>query len=188
MTKTRFFLTLLVVLGFQAVDTTAQTTAKELVVVIKQNYTYDDPRWNTQVTLEKGEAITVMDHGGSSYEFWPYPAADVSIPKKVTRLPGSAGEHYLVINGTNVRLRKGPSTNYGYYCTNVASGASVYHNQFISDKNKPKEDEWGLKAQWEPYYLPKGTRLPYLGKQNGFYKTKFNSQVFYISAKFTLLK
>ena len=39
MTKTRFFLTLLVVLGFQAVDMTAQTTAKELVVVIKQNYT-----------------------------------------------------------------------------------------------------------------------------------------------------
>lgn len=188
MTKTRFLLTLMVVLGFQTADMTAQGTAKERVVVMRQNYTYDDPRWNTPVTLDKGEAITVMDNGGNTYEYWPYPAADVSVPKNVTRLPGGAGEHYIIINGTNVRFRKGPSTRYGYYCYNSINTASVYHNQFVTDSRKPQTDDWGLKAQWDPYYLPKGTRLPYLGKQNGFYKTKFNGQVFYISAQFCLLK
>ena len=172
----------------QTVNVMAQDNAKEIVVVMKKNYTYEDPRWSQPVTLEKGEAITVMSDGSSTYNYWPYPAADVSIPKSVTRLPGSNGERYLQINGTNVRLRKGPSTNYGYYCYNSASTASVYHNQFIHENNKPQTDDWGLTAEWEPYYLPKGTRLPYLGKKNGFYKTMFNGTTFYISAKFCLLK
>ena len=166
----------------------AQDNSKEIVVVMKRNYTYEDPRWSQPVTLEKGKAITVISDGSSSYAFWPYPAADVSIPKAVTRLPGSNGEHYILINGTNVRLREGPSTKYGYYCYNSASGASVYHNQFIHDSRKPKTDDWGLMAEWEPYYLPKGTRLPYLGTKNGFYKTMFNGTVFYISAKYCKLK
>ncbi len=184
--KKSFFLCLLLL--FLSLSGTALRAQKKEVVVMSRNYTYDDPRWNTPVQLEKGEAITVTAADGGYYEYWPYPAADVAIPKNVTRLPGAAGERYLVVNGTNVRLRKGPSTNYGYYCYNAANTASVYHNQFITERNKPKTDDWGLSAEWEPYYLPKGTRLPYLGKQSGFYKTKFNGQVFYISAKFTLLK
>ena len=181
---------LLSVMAFfcQAVNVMAQGEPKEIVVIMKKNYTYEDPRWSQPVTLEKGEAITVMSDGDSNYNYWPYPAADVEIPKSVARLPGSNGEHYLLLNGTNVRLREGPSTNYGYYCYNVASSASVYHNQFIHDRNKPKTDNWGLTAEWEPYYLPKGTKLPYLGKKNGFYKTMFNGIQFYISAKYCLLK
>lgn len=171
-----------------AFNVMAQEDSKEVVVVMSRNYEYEDPRWSQPVTLEKGETITVMDNGNDTYQYWPYPAADVAIPKDVARLPGSNGERYIQINGTNVRFREGPSTNYGYYCYNAANTASVYHNQFIKDNKKPKTDDWGLTAEWRPYYLPKGTRLPYLGKENDFYKTTFNGTIFYISAKYTLLK
>ena len=188
MKKTKVLLLLVIALFCQTVNVMAQGEEKVIVVVLKRNYTYEDPRWSQPVTLEKGKAITVNSDGSSTYNYWPYPAADVSIPKDVARLPGSNGEHYIIINGTNVRFREGPSTNYGYYCYNAASGASVYHNQFIHDNKKPKTDDWGIMADWKPYYLPKGTRLPYLGKAKGFYKTMFNGVVFYISAKYCLLK
>ena len=187
--KMKLSVAIMLLLAFSPVtQMKAQAQQKEVVVVMKQNYKYDDPRWDMSVQLDKGEAITVMDVGGTSYEYWPYPAADVSVPKNVTRLPGGAGEHYIIINGTNVRFRKGPSIRHGYYCYNAINTASVYHNQFVTDSRKPKTDDWGLEAEWKPYYLPKGTRLPYLGKKNGFYKTKFNGQVFYISAQFCRLK
>lgn len=188
MTKIQVFLLSVIAFCCQTVNVVAQNTPKEIVVVMKSNYTYEDPRWAHPVTLEKGVAITVMSDGSASYNYWPYPVADVEIPKEVTRLPGSNGERYLLLNGTNVRLREGPSTKYGYYCYNEENSASVYHNQFIRDNKKPKTDDWGLRAEWVPYYLPKGTRLPYLGKENGFYKTMFNGTVFYISAKYCLLK
>ena len=179
---------LILTLLFTATAAIAQTTSKEKVVIMNRNYVYEDPRWEQSATLPKGEAIIVQDVG-TAYEYWPYPAADVRIPKNVAHVPGTVkGERYLVINGTNVRLREGPSLRHGYYCINVLSGASVYHNQFVTDKNKPKVDEWGLEAEWEPYYLPKGTRIPYLGRQGDFYKTKIDGVVFYISAKFCLLK
>ena len=189
MKKYKVFLLSVIAFFCQAVSALAQDEPKEIVVVMTKNYTYEDPRWSNQVTLEKGKAITVMSiKDRPSYNYWPYPAADVEIPKEVTRLPGSNGERHLKVNGTNVRLRKGPSTKYGYYCYNAANTASVYHNQFINDNKKPKIDNWGLTAEWEPYYLPKGTLLPYLGKENGFYKTMFNGTYFYISAKYCLLK
>ena len=188
MNKTRVLLLSFIAILCQAVHVMAQNEPKEIVVVMKTNYTYEDPRWGQPVTLEKGHAITVWSDGSATYDYWPYPAANVGLPKNVTRLPGSNGERYIQINGTNVRLRKGPSTNYGYYCYNQASTASVYHNQFISNGAKPKTDDRGLYAEWKPYYLPKGTRLPYLGKKNGFYKTAFNGEIFYISAKYCLLK
>lgn len=183
----RFFVLCLSTLFVYFTEMTAQDN-KEVVVVMKHNYTYEDPRWGEPVEIVKGEAITVIPSSKSTYQYWPYPAADVEIPKKVTRLPGEAGEQYIVLNGTNIRFREGPSTNYGYYCINTQSSASVYHNQFIKNPSAVKTDNWGLTAEWEPYYLPKGTRLPYLGKKNGFYKTKLDGIVFYVSAKFCLLK
>ena len=188
MKKSHILLLSVIAFFCQTVNVMAQGEPKEIVVVMKRDYTYEDPRWSQPVTLEKGQAITVMSDGSASYSYWPYPAADVEIPKEETRLPGSNGEQYLQINGTNVRLREGPSTNYGYYCYNEENTASVYHNQFIRDNKKPKTDDWGLTAKWVPYYLPKGIRLPYLGKKNGFYKTRFNGTQFYISAKYCLLK
>ena len=187
MKQLRFFLLSALAFLCQTTDMKAQDV-KELVVVMNRNYTYQDPRWESSVVLKKGEAITVINEKGANYDYWPYPAANVAIPKKVTHVPGAAREHYIVLNGANIRLRKGPSLNHGYYCYNELSGASVYHNQFIKDNNKPKTDEWGLEASWKAYTLPKGTRLPYLGTEKGFYKTKFNGMVFYIQAKSCLLK
>lgn len=189
MRKWKVSMALLIACMIQSANVMAQD-AKEVVVVTNRNYTYDDPRWSQPVELPKGTAIKVLDEGGGDdYYYWPYPAANVVIPRNVAHVPGYIkGERYLVLTGTNVRLREGPSTKYGYYCYNIASSASVYHNQFISDTNQPSKDDWGLEAEWRPYYLPKGTRLPYLGKQGDFYKTKFNNQVFYISAKFCVLK
>ncbi len=172
----------------QTADVVAQEEPREIVVVMKRDYTYEDPRWSHSVTLDKGKAITVMDDGGPYYNYWPYPAADVSIPRNVTRLPGSNGEKYLQLNGTNVRLREGPSTRYGFFCYDAASGASTYQYRFIHDGEKTEPDEWETIVDWTPYYLPKGIRLPYLGKENGFYKTRFNGTVFYISARYCLLK
>ena len=188
MKKANYFLLSIIAFFCQGVNLLAQDGPKEIVVVMKSDFTYEDPRWSQPVTLEKGEAITVMGDGDVTYNYWPYPAANVEIPVEVTRLPGSNGERYIQINGTNVRFRQGPSTSYGYYCYNAASTASVYHNQFIHDNKMPKNDDWGLTAEWKPYYLPKGTRLPYLGKEKDFYKTSFNGTTFYISAKYCLLK
>ena len=126
--------------------------AKEVVVVMSRNYTYEDPRWGQPVELTKGTAIKVLDEGGGDdYYYWPYPAANVVIPRSVAHVPGKVkGERYLVLTGTNVRLREGPSTKYGYYSYNIASSASVYHNQFITDNNQPAKDDWGLDAEcWE---------------------------------------
>jgi len=188
MIRLRFFLVAVLAFFCQSAIIMAQSKPIEIVVVMKSDYTYDDPRWSMPVTLKKGQAITVMSDGSAPYNYWPYPVADVEIPRNVARLPGSNGEHYLQITGTNVRLREGPSTNYGYYCYNEMNTASVYHNQFIQDNKKPKTDDWGLTAEWTPYYLPKGTKLPYLGKKNGFYKTQFNGTQFYISAKYCKLR
>lgn len=174
---------------FFATGANAQEDGKEIVIVLSQDYTYEDPRWGENVTIDAGTSITVLDSGGEEYQYWPYPASDTFIPKSLTHLPGQgAGERYFVLTGTNVRLREGPSLNHGYYCANILSGASVYHNQFVKDRYKPREDEWGLRAEWEPIYLPKGTRLVYLGQKNGFFKTQFNGQTFYISSKYCKLK
>ena len=153
-----------------SVDLKAQSETKELIVVLNKNYTYEDPRWGSPVELKRGEAISVYDKAGASYEYWPYPAADVAIPKKVAHVPGTA------------------SAQSPYYCYNADSGASVAHNQFVSDKARPATDDWGLQADWQPYTYPKGTRLLYQGKQGNFYKTKIGGQEFYISAKQCQLK
>ena len=164
-----------------SVDLKAQSETKELIVVLNRNYTYEDPRWGSPVELKRGEAISVYDKAGASYEYWPYPAADVAIPKKVAHVPGTVkGECCLIVTTNGLRLLEKPSAQSPYYCYNADSGASVAHNQFVSDKARP--------ADWQPYTYSKGTRLPYKGKQGNFYKTKIGGQEFYISAKQCQLK
>ena len=158
-----------------SVDLKAQSETKELM--------------GSPVELKRGEAISVYDKAGASYEYWPYPAADVAIPKKVAHVPGTVkGERCLIVTTNGLRLLEKPSAQSPYYCYNADSGASVAHNQFVSDNARPATDDWGLQADWQPYTYPKGTRLLYQGKQGNFYKTKIGGQEFYISAKQCQLK
>ena len=63
MNKTRVLLLSFIAILCQAVHVMAQNEPKEIVVVMKTNYTYEDPRWGQPVTLEKGHAITVWSDG-----------------------------------------------------------------------------------------------------------------------------
>ncbi len=66
----------------------------------------------------------------------------------------------VVLNGTSVRLRLGPSTKHEY-----------------------------LKRQdGSPRYLNKGARLVYLGEEGDFYKCKFEGQTVYVSKQFSVLQ
>lgn len=163
--------------------------AQEKIVVMSQNYTYEDPRWGGNQLLEKGTAIRVYpseSEGGYEY-FCGYTAASVILPKRVAHLPGTVrGERCIVVNGTNVRLREGPSTKSGIYCYDENNGSSVARQQFRKVPGVEKTED--MEYHWVPDYLPKGTRLPYLGRVGDFYKTTFDNTVFYIAAKYCLLK
>ncbi len=161
----------------------------QVIVVANNDITYEDPRWGVSQVLEKGSAISVQD-AGTDYEWWLYPAAFVSLPKKNLHIPGTkAGERCVVINGTNARFREKPSVKSGILCYDIASGASYYSRKFVSQTQIQRDlKEDGIPVYWDPYYLPKGTRLPYLGKTSGFYKTSFNGLTLYISARHCYLK
>ncbi len=77
----------------------------------------------------------------------------------VSVTPPANNVSYVVINGTNVRLRLGPGTNYSYL-TN-SNGA--------------------------PVYLPKGTSLKYLGQQGDFNKAEYKGRTVYISKKYSYI-
>lgn len=175
-----------------AIASCVMTLAQEqssIVVVMNDEYTYSDPRWGQNVTLDKGSAITVYNIEGDDYEYWPYPAAEVAIPKSVAHIPGTVnGERCLVINASNVRFLEKPSAYSRVLCYNIASTASVYHIQFINMKKKPKKDDFGLAAEWDPFTLKQNTAIPYKGKSGSYYKTEINGQTLFISAKQARLK
>ncbi len=168
-----------------------KANAQQMVVIMSQNYSCDDPRGfdeSQKWTLKKGDALLVYKEGNVYNYFGGYTAAFVEIPKRVCHLPGTvSGERYFVINATNLRLREKPSTSSGIYCYDENYGGSVAQLQFLVHPER-ELGVYGNSYSWKPYYLPKGTRLPYLGKVNGFYKTKFDGQVFYLSAKYCILK
>ena len=66
-------------------------------------------------------------------------------------------EFFVVVNGTNVRLRTGPGTNYSYFTWNDGS----------------------------PCYLPKGSYLKYLGDVGDFYKCDYQGHTVFISKKYS---
>ena len=165
--------------------------AQEMVVVMSQNYTCEDPRGfgeEPKWTLKKGEALHVYKRE-EGYEYYgPYTAASVILPFRVCHVPGTVkGEKCIIINGTNLRLRQAPSTKSGIYCYDSDYGGSIAQEKFLVHPEK-ELGVYGTSYSWKPFYLPKGTRLPYLGKVNGFYKTKFRGSVFYLSAKYCLLR
>ncbi len=162
----------------------------QIVVVANKTVKYEDPRWGGEQSLNKGEAITVSYDGGSEYEWWLYPAAFAVLPKKDFHIPGSVrGEKCIVVNGTNVRFREKPSTQSGILCYDIDSGASTYSVNFVQQSHIQRHLKIdGCPVYWDPYYLPKGTRLPYKGKSGNFYKTEFNGMILYISAKYSYVK
>lgn len=75
----------------------------------------------------------------------------------VSVTPPSSTTSYVVINGTNVRLRLGPGTNYSYLTNSNGS----------------------------PCYLPKGTYLKHLGEKSDFYMAEYKGRTVYISKKYS---
>ncbi len=176
---------------FLLVLVTGKVYGQQMVVIMSSNYTCDDPRGFDETAkwrLKKGDVLNVYK-SKDGYEYYGgYTAASVVLPSRVCRLPGSVkGERYIVINATNLRLREKPSLNSGIYCYDEDYGGSIAQNCFLVNP-KSEKGTYGNSYSWKEYYLPKGTRLPYLGKQNGFYKTTFDGTVFYVSSKFCLLK
>ena len=149
----------------------------------------DDPFCLVDDEGEEDEEDYDYDDEGDDYDYWPYPAANVAIPKNVTHIPGTAtGERCLVINTSKVRFLEKPSAKSRALCYNVASTASVYHIQFINMNKKPRKDDFGLAAEWDPMTLPRGTKIPYKGKSGNYYKTEINGYTLYIPAKQARLK
>ena len=106
----------------------------QVVVVANRNVTYEDPRFGSTAKVPKGEAISVSNSRGSTYEWFLYPAASVDLPKSAFHIPGSVnGEKCIVVNGTNVRFREGPSLKTGIYCYDCMSAASYYRYEFVKD-------------------------------------------------------
>lgn len=164
-------------------------TAKEIVVVLNRNYTYSDPRWETSVTLKKGEAIRVNTMRGANWDFWPYPAANVEIPKRVAHIPGTVkGEKCIEITASDVPLYEKPSMKSNVMCINTASAASVFHAQFVPLSKLPKTDDWGIEAEWEKRTFEKGVKLPYKGKKGKFFKTEIAGTTYYIPASKARIK
>jgi len=174
-------------LSMLAMMSVEKINAQQMIVVMNQDYTYNDPRWEDQkVTLEKGQVISVYKEDGTYQYFGGYTAASVAIPERVFHVPGRApGEKSIYINATHLRLRQGPSTKYPMFCYDADNASSIARYAFRKAPGKQKDED--MTYNWKPYYLDKGTRLPYLGKKNGFYKTTFNGEVFYVSAKYCRL-
>ncbi|MCR4853901.1 MAG: hypothetical protein K5893_09965 [Prevotella sp.] len=115
----------------------------------------------------KGTYLKYLGQKGDFY-YVQYAGYKVYISKQYSYLSGgssssasagNSGKYYVVINGVNVRLRTGPSTNYPYFTWNDGS----------------------------PCYLPKGSYLNYLGQAGDFYKCSYQGHTVYISKKFSYI-
>ncbi|MBR2101682.1 MAG: SH3 domain-containing protein [Prevotella sp.] len=107
----------------------------------------------------KGTRLPYLGEKGDFY-YVQYDKYKVYISKQYSYIENNKAEKfYVVINGTNVRLRTGPGTNYSYFTWNDGS----------------------------PCYLPKGTYLGYLGEQNDFYKADYKGHTVYVSKKFSYI-
>jgi hypothetical protein len=115
----------------------------------------------------KGTYLKYLGQKGDFY-YVEYAGYKVYISKQYSYLSGSStssaatsstGKYYVVVNGTNVRLRTGPSTNYPYFTWNDGS----------------------------PCYLPKGSYLNYVGQAGDFYKCTYQGHTVYISKKFSYI-
>ena len=96
------------------------------------------------------------------------------------------GEKYLLVKSSNMRLLEGPSSDSGIYCYDANAGSSFACLAFVHTLGPVVQADQAM--DWKPYTFPKGCRLPYLGVENGFYKTQVDGQEFYVSKKYCKLK
>ncbi len=113
----------------------------------------------------KGTKLTYLGEKGDFY-YVQYAGYKLYISKQYSKLTTESNtapaakeskKFFVVVNGTNVRLRTGPGTNYKYFTWDDGS----------------------------PCYLPKGTYLDYLGEANDFYKCSYKGKTVYISKKYS---
>ncbi|MCH5178011.1 MAG: hypothetical protein J1F25_08295 [Prevotellaceae bacterium] len=71
----------------------------------------------------------------------------------------SSQKYFAVINGTHVRLRTGPGTQYAYFTWTDGS----------------------------PLYLPKGTYLEYVSDAGEFYKCRYQGRIVYLSKQYSYI-
>ena len=167
----------------------ANVNAQGMVVIMDGSYSCEDPRNDGETwTFKKGDALLVYNGDGNGYEYsGPYTAASVEIPKNKCHIPGEHGEKYIVINVNDLNLREGPSTRHKIYCYDEEYAGSIDPSKFLANPRR-ELGVYGNSYSWRAYHLPKGTCLPYLGKENGFYKTTFDGTVFYVCARYCSLR
>lgn len=127
--------------------------------------------WNSTgkpVWINKGDRLTYL--GNDSYDFYNvlFDGKSVYISKQFARLvypnsgytSSSRGGSSVVVSGTHVRLRWGPSLN-----------AAIYTNGYGT-----------------PIYPARGARLTYLGQTGNWFKVRYNGNVLYISKDYSYLR
>lgn len=118
------------------------------------------------IYMNKGQSLTYL--GNDSYDFYnvKYNGQSVYISKQFSRLVynnnnrNTNSARYVVVNGTNVRLRYGPSLN-----------ADIYRN-----------------SRGAPIFPPKGSSLTYAGQTGDWYKVYYDGRTFYISKQHCYLR
>lgn len=122
------------------------------------------------VYVNKGQKLTYI--GSDSRDFYNvrYNGQNLYISKQFSKLVNTTNDpkrytvdkntRYVVINGTNVRLRYGPSLT-----------ANIYRNEHGT-----------------PIFPPKGSMLIYAGQSGDWYKAYYDGRIFYISKKHSYLK
>lgn len=126
--------------------------------------------WNATgkpVYINKGERLTYLGYETNGFYNVSFDGKSVYISKQFSRLvygnsgyTSSSRGTVVVVNGTNVRLRWGPSLN-----------SAIYSN-----------------GNGKPIYPKKGARLTYLGQNGNWYMVSYNGNTLYISKDYSYLR
>ena len=172
-----------IVLMLALVAASQNLRAQSYVVIMNQDFTCEDPRGfdgESTWTLKKGEALRVYKEDNIYQYFGPYTVAYAEIPLSKCHVVGTVkGERCVTINVANLPLREKPKANAAIFCYDEEYAGSVDPSQFLVNYRREK-GVYGNSYSWKPYYLNKGTRVPYLGKVGNYYRTKFDGIVFYL--------
>ena len=115
----------------------------------------------------KGEKLECLGQSGKFYQVkykgkivyiakqFAQPVDPAKLAAKPAVKPAAKGQQYVVVTGTNVRLRKAPSLQGAIYTVN---GKTVYP--------------------------AKGERIKLMGEEGGFYKVNYQGSYLYISKDF----